>query len=136
MLNLSANGKRKRSRKRLVGLSCSFSPPRSLSVKIGAIRNDGERRVHRETFRFKVRLPTYRGRTCIRTFRKFLRFYGAGKANFYRCLTTDLREILILIGMTNTIHGETIGVQNTTKFGDTGPYRNYDQNYYVCCNLQ
>jgi len=35
--------------------------------------------LHEETFRFKVRLSTYRGKTCIKTFPEFLRFYGADR---------------------------------------------------------
>lgn len=41
-----------------------------------------ERQAPGETFRFKVRLPTYRRKTCIKTFPEFSRFYGTGQGNF------------------------------------------------------
>lgn len=41
-----------------------------------------ERQAPGETFRFKVRLPTYRRKTCIKTFPEFSRFYGTGQGKF------------------------------------------------------
>lgn len=48
-----------------------------------------------ESFRFKVRLPTDRGKTCIKTFPEFSRFYDAAprlEQLLNRPVTTDCVE--------------------------------------------
>lgn len=66
-------------------IRCLLCTAHDLRIPLAAAlypRRWKERQAPGETFRFKVRLPTYRRKTCIKTFLEFSRFYGTGQGNF------------------------------------------------------